>query len=177
MTKYTFLFLALISHLALASGQELTQTVRGRLTDSDSKLPLIGASVLINGSNPIIGTLTNEEGNFRLDNVAIGRITLVISYIGYETKTIPNIEVNSGKEVVFNLDMHESVLKMEEVVVKATKNKGEAINDMAVLSARSISVEESKRYAGGFVDPSRIVSNFAGAANTPDGSSDIIVRG
>ncbi len=45
--------------------------------------------------------------------------------------TIPNIEVNSGKEVVLDLSMQESALKMDEVVVKANQNKGEAINDMA----------------------------------------------
>ncbi|QQS52701.1 MAG: carboxypeptidase-like regulatory domain-containing protein [Bacteroidota bacterium] len=177
MKRNIILTIGLLLQLALASGQEFMQTVRGKLTDSDSKLPLIGATVMINGTTPKIGTVTNAEGNYRLENVPIGRITLEISYLGYESKTISHIEVTSGKEVIFNLEMHESAHKMEEVVVKATKNKGEAINDMALLSARSISVEESKRYAGGFVDPSRIVSNFAGAANTPDGSSDIIVRG
>jgi len=73
--------------------------------------------------------------------------------------------------------MQESVVKLDEVVVKANRKKGEAINDMSLLSSRSISVEETKRYTGGMNDPARMVTSFAGVVNSPDGSSDIIVRG
>ena len=66
-----------------------------------------------------------------MKNIPIGRIAIKISYLGYETKTISDIVVNSGKEVVLDLTMQESVLKMDEVVVKAYKKKGEAINDMS----------------------------------------------
>lgn len=156
--------------------QELTQTVRGMLTDNDSKLPLTGAEVIILGTDPLIGTVTDANGNFRLEEITIGRITLQVSYLGYETRILPNIIVNTGKEVVLDLDMQQSAVRMDEVV-KASKKKGEALNGMALLSSRSISVEVTKRYAGGFNDPSRIVTNFAGATNTGDGSSDIIVRG
>ena len=73
--------------------------------------------------------------------------------------------------------MRESVVNIDEVVIRQTKNKGEAVNDMSLVSARSISVEESKRYAGSYNDPARILSNYAGVASTQDGSNDIIVRG
>ena len=112
-----------------------------------------------------------------MKNIPIGRIALKISYLGYETKTIPDIEVNSGKEVVLDLSMQESVLKMDEVVVKAYKNKGEAHNDMAMLSARSISPEETKRYAGGYDDPSHFLKILLGYTSTQSGNNDIIVRG
>lgn len=166
--------------LALAAGalsQTLTQTVRGTILDADSRLPLIGAGVLIPGSNPLIGTVTNLNGEFRLENVPVGRITLQLTYLGYEKKVIPNIVVNSGKEVLLNLVMQESLIKVEEVVIRATENKGEAVNEMSLISARSISAEETSRYAGGFNDPSRIVSSFAGVGTTGDGGNDIIVRG
>jgi len=161
----------------LAFSQTLTQTVRGTIVDVDSKLPLIGATLVILGTNPLIGTATDVNGEFRLGKIPIGRIAVKISYLGYETKTIQDIEVNSGKEVVLDLGMQESVLKMEEVVVKAYKNKGEAHNDMAMLSARSISPEETKRYAGSYDDPSHLLTNFAGVTSTQSGNNDIIVRG
>ncbi len=166
--------------LILASmifGQNLTQTVRGTLLDEDSKMPLIGANVIIVNSNPLVGAATDENGNFKLGNIPIGRIALKLSYLGYENAVIPNIVVNSGKEVVLNLTMQESAVKMDAVVVTVNKNKGEALNDMAMISARSISPEQTSLYAGGFNDPSRIVSNFAGVTSTQDGSNDIIVRG
>jgi hypothetical protein len=117
------------------------------------------------------------NGEFRLGKIPIGRIALKISYLGYETKTISDIVVNSGKEVVLDLSMQESVTKMDEVVVKAYKKKGEAVNEMMQQSTHSITLEETKRFTGGMDDPARVVSSFAGVASTPKGGSDIIVRG
>ena len=161
-----------------ALSQHLTQTVRGTIIDIDSKLPLIGATVVITGVNPLIGAATDATGKFRLEKVPVGRIKLQLSYMGYEPLTIPNIEVYSGKEVVLDLSMKESLVKMDEVVVRSTYKKGEALNGMAMVSSRSLSVEETSRYASSWSDPSRVVSNFAGVATNPDGASfDIIVRG
>jgi hypothetical protein len=160
----------------LAFSQKLSQTIRGTLLDADSKMPLIGAIVIIPGTNPLIGTTTDVNGKYRLENIPIGRISLKLSYLGYEAKTISDIIVNSGKEVVLDFVMQESVVKINEIVVKANKNKGEALNEMSMISSRSISVAETNRYAGGFSDPSRVVANLAGVTNSP-ASSDIIVRG
>ena len=157
--------------------QSLNQTVRGTLRDADSQLPLVGASIWIPGTEPVIGTTSDREGNFRLEKVPVGRILLKVSYLGYESITLPNIVVNSAKEVVLELQMEESVVKMEEVVILANENKGEALNEMSLISSRSISAEQTNRFAGGFNDPSRIISNFAGVTSTQDGSNDIIVRG
>jgi len=132
------------SKIVSNQSDKLSQTVRGTIIDADSKLPLQGVTVIISGSDPIIGTHSNEIGIFRLENIPIGRTTLQFSFIGYETMTMPNIEVNSGKEVVLDINMPESVVKLDEVVVKSTK-KGEATNDMSMLSSHSFSVEETKR--------------------------------
>ena len=158
-------------------GQGIEQVVRGTVIDEDSQVPLIGAEIVILNSDPILGTTTDVNGQFRLDHVPVGRISLNISYLGYERTVIPNIVVNSGKEVVLEISMIESIIKMDEVTIVAIQNDGRAINDMALISARSVSAEETSRYPGGFNDPSRILSNFAGVANSPDGGNDIIVRG
>ena len=168
-------FLLLLSYPGF--GKELSQTVRGTLTDADSQVPLIGATVAVSGSTPLKGTTTDGNGSFRLDHIPAGRITLQLSYLGYEPKAIPEIVVNSGKEVVLHLTMQESAVKMAEIVVTANQAKGQALNEMALTSARSISPEETSRYAGGFNDPSLIMSNFTGVANNPNGNNDIIVRG
>lgn len=155
----------------------LRQTVRGQVIDEESKIPLIDVAVVIEGSSPLIGAITNIDGNFRIEKVPVGRVNLQLSHIGYEHKIIPNIVVNSAKEVVLKLGMHENATKMSEVTVLAQMDKGSPVNDMALVSARSISPEESNRYAGPFNDPTRIMSNYAGIATTQDGSNDIIVRG
>ncbi len=175
-TKVTlFLLLTLITSFGYS--QELTQTIRGSIIDQDSKTPLIGVTVILANSNPVIGTSTDANGNFKLNQIPIGRVALKLSYLGYEDKLIPNIIVNSGKEVVLNLTLLESFEEMNEVVLQANQNKGRPVNDMVLISSRSISLEESSRFAGGFNDPSRIVSAYSGVATTQDGSNDIIVRG
>jgi len=176
MKKLTLL-LVIAMLTTQAFSQNLTQTVRGTIVDNDSKSPLLFAQVIIQGADPLIGAVTDVNGNFKLENIPVGRITLQLSYVGYENKTIPNIVVNSGKEVVLNLSMQESAVKLDEVVITAYKRKGEALNEMSLISALSISVEETKRYAGGFSDPSRILSSFAGVTSSQNGENDIIVRG
>lgn len=161
---------------SVGKASKLSQIIRGTILDEDSRMPLIGATVIIPGTDPVIGTITDTEGNFRLENIPVGRINLHLSYLGYDELTIPNIEVNSGKEVVLNLKMRESVLNLDEVVITTGRKKGEATNDLSLLSARSISVEETKRYTGGMDDPARMVTSYAGVSATV-GNSDIIVRG
>jgi hypothetical protein len=177
MKKFILTTLMIAVFTSLAFSQNLTQIVRGTIVDVDSKLPLIGATVIIIGTNPLIGAATDANGEFRLGKIPIGRIAVKISYLGYETKTISDIVVNSGKEVVLDFSMQESVIKIDEAVVRAYKEKGVAINDMSQLSLHSITLEETKRFTGGMDDPARVVSSFAGVASTPDGSSDIITRG
>lgn len=157
--------------------QMLTQTVRGKVVDEDSKSPVTGANVIILNSEPLRGTVTDAHGNFRLENVPLGRIDIQVRFLGYEEKTIPNILVSSAREVILNPGLKESVLKMNEVVVIGRKSKGNMQNEMAIISSRSFSVGETKRYAGSVQDPSRMVSAYAGVTSDPMGNNDIVIRG
>ncbi|RZM29247.1 MAG: TonB-dependent receptor [Pedobacter sp.] len=174
-TVTTVLFLCCL--LSLAFSQNFNQTVRGVILDQDSKQPIEGTTITIAGSNPLKAILTDKDGSFRFDNMPIGRITLHVSNVGYEKIILPNIVVNSGKETVLNINMQEAVAQLEGLVLTFDKNKGQPLNDMILVSGRSISPEQTNRYAGGFNDPSRILSNFAGVTSSQDGSNDIIVRG
>jgi hypothetical protein len=156
--------------------QTLTQTVRGRIIDQDSRTPLPGANVIILELKSL-GTSTDADGNFRIENVPVGRISLSVSFIGYEEKVLPNILVTSGKETVLDINVKESLMMMETLEIKAGKDKSELANEMALTSARGFTVEETKRYAGSFNDPARMVSGYAGVDTDPSGNNSIIVRG
>ncbi|MEP2024262.1 MAG: TonB-dependent receptor [Reichenbachiella sp.] len=173
----TFIIIFILLNAWTAQTQDMTQTVRGVIEDQDTKMPLIGATIQIQGSNPLVGTISDMEGNFRIENVPVGRISLKINFIGFEERIIPNLLITSAKEVVLQVPLIESVDNLEEVVVTAKKNKAEVLNEMSLVSARSFSVEETKRFAGSFADPARMVSAFAGVTNQPEGNNDIIVRG
>ncbi len=157
--------------------QALSQTIRGTVVDQESRMPLVGTNVLILGTDPPLGSSTNAEGQFRLEHVPVGRHHLKITSMGYEEATIPELEVGSGKEVVPTIPLRESLVNMEEIVITAEAEKGKPNNEMAFVSARSFTVEETKRYAASVNDPARMTLSFAGVASTDDGSNNIVIRG
>jgi hypothetical protein len=61
--------------------------------------------------------------------------------------------------------MKESHTSLDEVIIRPKINKEQPLNSMATVSAKMLSVEEAKRYAGGFDDPARLVSSFAGVSS------------
>jgi hypothetical protein len=85
--------------------------------------------------------------------------------------------VTSAKEVILHVTLLESIEKLEAVVVTAQKSKDEVLNEMALVSARTFSVEETQRFAGALSDPARMVSAFAGVTGSAEGNNDIVVRG
>ncbi len=163
--------------LALKGIGQPVQTVRGKVLDEAVQRPLFGAQVVIPGTDPLKGTSTNEKGRFRLEEVPVGRHTIKVSFVGYEPKTLRNVQVSAGKEVVLTIRLKEKVYETEEVEIKARKSKGEALNKLAPVSARQFSVEETQRYAGSRGDPARMAGNFAGVNSASDARNDIIVRG
>ena len=164
--------------MAQKKSNNLDQTIRGTVIDHDTQIPIIGANVVVVESEPFLGASTNINGNFKIENVPVGRHTLTVSFLGYESKNLPNVLLGAGKELVLTIELVESVVEMDEVVVKATQNKAEVLNEMAAVSAQSFSVEETKRYAASISDPARMVSAFAGvSSNGGDDQNAIIIRG
>lgn len=174
MKKLTVIILVLIVSKANA---QLTQTIRGTVLDKNLLTPLIGANVLIAGSNPLMGAVTDENGNFKIEKVPIGRVDIKTSYLGYKEEVLTDIVVSSGKEVVLQIVLEENVVQETEVVVTADKDKLKPVNELAVVSATTLRVDETNRYAGSRQDPARVAANVAGVAGGGDLRNDIIVRG
>lgn len=173
------LFFLLLPVLAgnFAMAQVNVQVVKGIVVDADLETPLPGANVILTGSDPVYGTVTDANGRFKLEKVPLGRQNFQISLIGYETGTVKNVLVTAGKEIDLTIKLTESVTEMKEIVVEAEDEKGQTINQMAMVSARSFSVEETKRYAGSFDDPGRMAQSFAGVSSNNDNSNEIVIRG
>ena len=174
-------FLFLISIFLLfntITGQSLTQTLRGEIRDQISEVPIPGAKVVLQPSEPLIGTVSNLDGQFRLNAVPIGRYTVTVKMLGYQDFNLPNVVIGSGKEVVLQISLSETTVEIATVEISAEgANKAEAINELATVSARQFSVEETKRYAGALNDPGRMAQSFAGVTVNSDGSNEIVVRG
>ncbi len=157
--------------------QQFSQTVKGRILDKESKAPIVGAVIRLSSDSTYkTAAMSDEQGYFRLENIAIGRRDFTISYIGYKPMTIPDVVISSAKEVVLNVELEESIQETQEVVVTHTDKAG-AINDMSSVSTRMFRVEETERYPGSRQDPARMAANFAGVQGTNDTRNDIVVRG
>lgn len=153
------------------------QTVKGFIKDSKAGYPLIGASVILIGSDPVIGAVTDINGKFVINNVPIGRQTFAVQYIGYKSISLPNVLVTTGKEVVLNVNLEESVEALNEVIVTADSEKDVPINELAKVSARTFSLEEVTRFSGGRNDVAKLATSFAGVSAPNDSRNDIVVRG
>ena len=156
---------------------DLTQTIRGTIVDADSKAAVFGATIVVLGSEPIIGSTTDERGHFRLERVPVGRQQLRIQSVGYINRDIPNVLVGTGKETVLEVQLKESITQMDEIVVSSMTLGNEPLNELAVVSGRSFTEEETRRYAASVGDPARLVTAYAGVVQGDDGTNEIIVRG
>lgn len=158
-------------------GQEMKQNIRGNIVDSDSKIAIFGANIIIVESDPLQGTSTDINGDFTIENVKVGRVNLKVSAIGYENIYLNNIMVESARETILKIQLIESYELLETVTITNNEENGEIINNMAMVSAKSVTVEETGRYAGALNDPARMVSAFAGVSGDAEGNNDIVVRG
>jgi len=169
------LLLAATLMFLTSKAQTVTQTIKGHITDQQSRVAIPGASIAItDGYNT--GTVSDADGYYTITGVPIGRVTVKISYMGYQDQVIPDVAVQSGKETILDVELLEQVHTINEVVVKANREK---ITDkqMATVSANIFNADDTRRYAGSRNDVARMASNFAGVVSNSDSRNDIIIRG
>ncbi|MBO3698696.1 TonB-dependent receptor [Roseivirga sp. E12] len=157
---------------------KIYQTVRGTIIDHETKQPIPGANVIIMGIEPLTGASTDLYGRFKIEKVPVGRQSIRATFSGYKPYLQQNILVDAGKESVINITLSESVTELETIVVIAELDKARPLNDMAMVSAKSFTVEETSRYAGSFNDPARMATSYAGVVSAQDDTDNgIIIRG
>ena len=110
--------LALVALLA-GAGTALAQqaTVTGRVTDSTSHQPVVQAKVFVGGTTQ--RTLTDQQGRFRLDNVAPGQVSIRVEYIGYKPTT-KTVTAQAGETATVDFALLFAPIGLDAVVVTAT---------------------------------------------------------
>lgn len=153
-----------------------TQNIRGKVFDAQTQEAVYATVRILNEETSNKGTITDSLGNFRLSHLPVGRYALQISSIGYESVTLTELNLGSAKETYCEVPLKESTQELNEVIVRAPLYKNQLLNPMALSGGRMLSMEEASRYAGGFDDPARLVSSFAGVSGSVS-SNAIEVRG
>ncbi len=164
--RKTFLQFVIAMFLPLSM---TAQTLKGTVTDAITGETLIGAAVKV-VELPGTGGVTNMDGEFSFNLSQSGRYTIETSYIGYEPSVLKEVLVAGAKEVVLDITLRENSSELAEVVVKPRVNKESTVNPTALAGGMMLSMEEASRYAGGYNDPARLVTAFAGVAGAGDGN-------
>lgn len=149
-----------------------TGSLRGKIIDADNKQPLIGVNVIVKNTN--FGAATNEAGEFIIEKIPVGIYEVILSYIGYSGRTIPDVVIKSNKIVYMNSEMQAAAIEGNEITVTSgyfnnTQN--------SVVSAQSLSFEEVRRNPGAREDVSRMVQNLPGVNPSNDDRNDLLIRG
>lgn len=106
-----------------------TGVICGKVLDLKLKEPLIGASVVIEGTTT--GAITDLDGNFRIEKVQPGKYSVAASYVSYQTQVVKDVPVVAQQEAVLNIELSDANLQLQNVVVVAQRKLG---TEMAVLN-------------------------------------------
>lgn len=147
--------------------------ISGYVYDSKTLEPLIGASVVLEGTT--IGGATDVTGFFIIKNIEPQTYNLVASYIGYKSQIKFNVVVRSAGNPTSIFELEENNEELQEVIVKA--NPFEKLPETP-LSLQSLGAEEIATYPGGNNDIAKVVQSLPGVSGSVGGfRNDIIIRG
>ena len=126
--------------LSIASfAQVKTNRLAGKVSDASTSSPLVGASVIAEGTN--IGTRTDVEGNFFLTLEADKKYTIRISSIGYQAKQLSDVQAGIENNVV-NISLERATGDLGNVVVKASARR-ESIATLYSVQKNSSSISDA----------------------------------
>lgn len=168
----TCLFLIITSAIFAQNG-----TIKGLIFDAKTNEPLIGASVLVEGTTN--GAAADLDGNFEIHNLPAGTYVLRASYVAYRPLAIQNVVVENGAVTVLNIPMETDDVSLDEVVVVATVRKeSERILLMDQKGATVIreSVGAQQLSMQGVSDAATATSKITGVVKS-ESSGEVFVRG
>jgi outer membrane receptor for ferrienterochelin and colicins len=153
MKNLLLLPLLCLSLLPGVWAQEGTTSIRGLVTSGDETI--VGATIGILGSSD--GTISDENGRYELTGIPVGSHTLQVSFLGYRPQIV-DIKTMTGNTLVVDFDLQEDILRLEDVVVSATRNAVPAhrapvivnrIDDRIFSQTQSLSLSEGLSFSPG----------------------------
>lgn len=125
-------------------------TIEGTLYDQEANVPVESANIILHSgtdSTAITGTISDENGQFRLTDLALQPYYLVVQYIGYEMLTVPNINLEAGHTTINlgQLKLRQEAIEGEGIVVEGQKPAVQFRADRKIIDASQIATAE-----GGF---------------------------
>ncbi|MEO6522410.1 MAG: TonB-dependent receptor [Mucilaginibacter sp.] len=141
MKKLSLIIVALLIFVFIGNAgyAQSTGKISGKITDQKSGEALIGATVLIQSNGK--GASANVNGEYTLTLVP-GTYTLLIKYVGYQSKSISDVLIMAGKTTELNVILSESKSQtLKEVTIKATF-KQESVNSLYAAQKNNAAVTD-----------------------------------
>src|SRR5678815_2170847 len=164
MRKITLLILLCVFSTVVFS--QNMGSINGKITDKQTNDALAGATITIKGS--LNFATTNNEGHFLFKKINAGKVSLVISYVGYETIEL-TADVISGTQITVNAVLTLDTKGGNEIVVSASKRPEKITN--APASIQVIGIKDLDQFAGSNVG--ELISRIQGIEYTRNGVTDI----
>lgn len=149
-----------------------TGVMKGVIKDSKTNEDIIGATVSILGTN--YNTISDIDGTFLINGIKPGLYDVEISYIGYETIDLFEIEVQGAKPTFLPIFIQQTSLQLDEITSKGANFRKVSESP---LSLKNIGVSEIRRNPGGNRDISRVIQSLPGVTSTASFRNDLIIRG
>ena len=165
--------IALLLILPALTFSQVDGIVNGYIYDSKSQLPLLGANVIIEGTEK--GAISDENGFFQISEIKPQSYNLLVSYVGYQSKKIFNIIIKSKGNQTLEIYLLESAQELDEVVLFESPFKK---SKETPLSINTFSRVEIESYPGADNDVTKVVQSMPGLSPSVGGfRNDIIIRG
>ena len=139
MKTLTKILIALSFLMALGICQT-SGKISGKITDKKNNAPLVGANIIIVQTQA--GTSADEEGFFNLINVSPGKYSVRIMMIGYKSVTIEAVVVSVNRTTSLDIELKQSVIESQEVVIYASKlsRKKDQTSSVKNISSEEIEI-------------------------------------
>ncbi len=108
-----FMVLALLAFSSGPAFAQVTGKLIGTVSDGDTGQPLVGAQVVVEGSN--LGNVTNEDGYYFINNVAVGMQGITAQYLGYQTTTNEQ-RVLAGQTMTVDFRLSSEIVEAEGII-------------------------------------------------------------
>ncbi|MFD2034472.1 carboxypeptidase-like regulatory domain-containing protein [Belliella marina] len=145
--------------------------IQGKVRNPISNESIPFANIVVLDSE--IGTVSDENGVYRIEGIEPGLYNVRASFVGFRSKTVYEVQVSRSKAVQLDFELEEEAADLNEVVVSSEFSRSEE----TPLSVRKLNANEIERYPGGNRDISKVIQSLPGVASTASFRNDIIIRG
>lgn len=164
------LFIVFLLSFSVSQAQQ--GSLQGQVYDSNNNQDVPFAKVIIAGTT--IGTITNENGQFKFSGLQPGFIRVEVSLIGYRNTLSSEVEISNAKTAHLEIAIEKNNTQLEEITVAASRFR---TTEESPLSLKTIGLSEIESSPGANRDISKVIQSFAGVQSTPAFRNDIIIRG